>query len=248
MVMIHDKKLFKQKTLPKFFKNVKYTSFTKQMRRWGFICVSGGAPRHNVVSFSNPMFIRGEKEICKKISSVEQHHQEPLESRGVLSSSSSCSSKMMRGGDGQSVQRTNSPTLDSCWSRRANATTSNQNACDCSVPRAPPVAVEAPHTDRTSSATTSPLTRMPHPSRTSTSSALDQQQLLLRNSDDEPPSTEKKGFPLLLIFLKIFSLHSRCCHQLHCYQVLLSPDFHYIRIYSLPLHSSPLQLTPVIIM
>jgi len=67
---IHDKKAFKSKILPRYLNNIKFTSFTKQMRRWGFVAYQGAG--RNIMSFSHPMFIRGDRERCKRIRTVQQ--------------------------------------------------------------------------------------------------------------------------------------------------------------------------------
>ena len=52
---IHDKKAFKNKILPRYLNNIKFTSFTKQMRRWGFVaCISRSCrTKHDVVFTPN---------------------------------------------------------------------------------------------------------------------------------------------------------------------------------------------------
>jgi hypothetical protein len=70
---IHDKKAFKSKILPRYFNDIKFTSFTKQMRRWGFVAYQGA--RRNIMSFSHPMFIRGDRERCKRMR-ITQHQQQ----------------------------------------------------------------------------------------------------------------------------------------------------------------------------
>ncbi len=138
-VMIHDKKLFKRKILPKFFQNIKYTSWTKQMRRWGFICYAGGAPRHNAVSFSNPIFIRGDMEMCKRIRSVEPHHQQqqhqhhpaPPSPRvpSCLSASSSQTSPVSRRIQKRTTnENPSSPLVLVVRNSRATSTASNQQS------------------------------------------------------------------------------------------------------------------------
>ena len=73
---IHDKKAFKNKILPRYLNNIKFTSFTKQMRRWGFVAYQGAG--RNMMSFSHPMFIRGDRERCQRMRTavqVQQHQQ-----------------------------------------------------------------------------------------------------------------------------------------------------------------------------
>jgi hypothetical protein len=75
---IHDKKAFKNKILPRYLNNIKFTSFTKQMRRWAFVAYKGAG--RNMMSFSHPMFIRGDREGCKRMRTT-QHQQQQKSSR-----------------------------------------------------------------------------------------------------------------------------------------------------------------------
>ena len=76
---IHDKKAFKNKILPRYLNNIKFTSFTKQMRRWGFVAYQGAG--RNMMSFSHPMFIRGDRERCQRMRTVQLQQQQSSRAR-----------------------------------------------------------------------------------------------------------------------------------------------------------------------
>lgn len=69
--IIRDKKRFKEEILPRYFKNIKFPSFTKHMRRWGFK-VTGTSRIHNTASYWHPLFIRGDLNSCRKMGSVHR--------------------------------------------------------------------------------------------------------------------------------------------------------------------------------
>lgn len=61
---IHNKKILTNQVLPKHFKDVKFTSFTRKLRRWGFTLKRDG---YSQSSYSHPLFIRGDIQSCKKM-------------------------------------------------------------------------------------------------------------------------------------------------------------------------------------
>ena len=81
---IHDKKAFKNKILPRYLNNIKFTSFTKQMRRWGFVAYQGAG--RNMMSFSHPMFIRGDRERCQRMRTVHQQSSRARKDDRIISS------------------------------------------------------------------------------------------------------------------------------------------------------------------
>lgn len=62
--IIQDKTKFCSEILPNHFNNVKYPSFTRNMKRWGFVAMNtrqGSKP-----SFCHPLFVRDDIESCRK--------------------------------------------------------------------------------------------------------------------------------------------------------------------------------------
>jgi hypothetical protein len=55
--IIRDKRRLADEVLPKFFKESKYTSFTRRLNRWNFTIQTHG---HKEASYFHPMFIRGD--------------------------------------------------------------------------------------------------------------------------------------------------------------------------------------------
>lgn len=62
---IHNKKQFTKIVLPKYFNNIQFSSFTRQMRRWGFKAVQGF--QRNSASYSHPLFVRGDRQNCRRM-------------------------------------------------------------------------------------------------------------------------------------------------------------------------------------
>ena len=100
---IHDKKAFKNKILPRYLNNIKFTSFTKQMRRWGFVAYQGAG--RNTMSFAHPMFIRGDREGCKRMRTTQ--HQEQQQSSRARNGNRIISSRRGGGCAGGAMTTTN---------------------------------------------------------------------------------------------------------------------------------------------
>ncbi len=62
---IYDKKKFASTVLPNYFQGIRFSSFTRQMRRWGFKAIQGLA--RNSAMYSHPMFIRGDLFNCNRM-------------------------------------------------------------------------------------------------------------------------------------------------------------------------------------
>jgi len=58
---ILNKKRFSNEVLPKYFKESKYTSFTRRMNRWRFTIQTHG---HQKSSYFHPKFVRNDPELC----------------------------------------------------------------------------------------------------------------------------------------------------------------------------------------
>lgn len=67
---IHDKKKFAEIALQKYFNNIRFSSFTRQMRRWGFKALQGF--QRNTASYYHPMFNRGDLQSCKRMRPLGQ--------------------------------------------------------------------------------------------------------------------------------------------------------------------------------
>jgi len=66
---IQDKKRFESDVLPKYFKEAKYTSFTRRLNRWSFIIQRHG---HKKSSYFHPQFIRNDIELCNQMKALPQ--------------------------------------------------------------------------------------------------------------------------------------------------------------------------------
>lgn len=67
---INDKKKFAKIALPNYFNNIRFSSFTRQMRRWGFKAVQGF--QRNSASYSHHLFTRGGIQSCKRMRPLGQ--------------------------------------------------------------------------------------------------------------------------------------------------------------------------------
>ena len=67
--MIHDKKILEYQVLPKFFKEAKYTSFNRRLKRWNFVIQRHG---HKKSSYFHPNFIRDDLDNISQMSPAPQ--------------------------------------------------------------------------------------------------------------------------------------------------------------------------------
>jgi len=67
--LIKDKRRFASEVMPVYFKQSKYTSFTRRLNRWQFVIREHG---HKKASYFHPQFNRGDRESCMKMSPIPQ--------------------------------------------------------------------------------------------------------------------------------------------------------------------------------
>jgi len=70
--MVHDKARFVKEVLPRYFKQSKYTSFTRQLVTYGFQRIKRKGPDKR--SYYHSMCLRNEKELCSKITKVNSRN------------------------------------------------------------------------------------------------------------------------------------------------------------------------------
>ena len=73
---INEKTKFCSEILPKHFNNVKYQSFVRKMKRWGFVAMMN-TRRGSKPMFCHPLFIEGDTESCRKMRPVVQEEDIP---------------------------------------------------------------------------------------------------------------------------------------------------------------------------
>jgi len=69
--IIYKKKKFASDVLPKYFKNSKYTSFTRKLNRWGFTRVTRGP---ETGAYYHKYFQRGDTRLCMQMSCQSNKH------------------------------------------------------------------------------------------------------------------------------------------------------------------------------
>jgi Heat shock transcription factor len=78
--IIRDKKRLADLVLPKYFKESKYTSFTRRLNRWNFTIQTHG---HKEASYFHPMFIQGDPQRVLEMHPVPQSAKAKRESRYI---------------------------------------------------------------------------------------------------------------------------------------------------------------------
>jgi hypothetical protein len=78
--IIRDKRRLADEVLPKYFKESKYTSFTRRLNRWNFTIQTHG---HKEASYFHPMFIRGEPQRSLEMHPTPQSSNKARESRYI---------------------------------------------------------------------------------------------------------------------------------------------------------------------
>mmetsp|Transcript_6983 Transcript_6983/g.10175 ORF Transcript_6983/g.10175 Transcript_6983/m.10175 type:complete len:343 (-) Transcript_6983:357-1385(-) len=74
--VIYKKKKFAADLLPKFFKQAKFTSFTRKLNRWGFTRVTRGP---ETGAYYHKFFVRDEPRLCMQMSCQNiRHYQEQM--------------------------------------------------------------------------------------------------------------------------------------------------------------------------
>lgn len=79
--IILDKKKFESIVMPMYFKQSKYTSFTRRLNRWEFIIREHG---HKKASYYHPLFKRGDTESCLKMNPIPQKYKKRPASRNAV--------------------------------------------------------------------------------------------------------------------------------------------------------------------
>lgn len=70
--IIQNKKRFESEVLPKYFKEAKYTSFNRRLKRWNFIIQRHG---HKKAAYFHPEFIRDDtSKICEMVPSPQRQY------------------------------------------------------------------------------------------------------------------------------------------------------------------------------
>jgi len=72
---IFDKKRFANEVLPRYFKDVQFTSFTRKMRRWGFAMERVG---RNGGTYHHPLFLRGDIQSVMKMRPKNRDSELPV--------------------------------------------------------------------------------------------------------------------------------------------------------------------------
>jgi hypothetical protein len=72
---IHNKTKFCSEILPKHFNNIKYHSFVRTLKRWGFVAMT--TRRGSKPTFCHPSFIEGDTGSCRKMGPVIQEEDIP---------------------------------------------------------------------------------------------------------------------------------------------------------------------------
>ena len=78
--IIRDKRRLADEVLPKYFKESKYTSFTRRLNRWNFTIQTHG---HKEASYFHPMFIRGDPQRSLEMHPTPQSSNKARESRYI---------------------------------------------------------------------------------------------------------------------------------------------------------------------
>lgn len=78
--IIRDKRRLADEVLPKYFKESKYTSFTRRLNRWNFTIQTHG---HKEASYFHPMFIRGDPQRSLEMHPTPQASNKARESRYI---------------------------------------------------------------------------------------------------------------------------------------------------------------------
>ncbi|KAL3931851.1 MAG: hypothetical protein SGBAC_011120 [Bacillariaceae sp.] len=81
--LVHDHHRLVTEALPAYFNQTKYKSFQRQLNFYGFARILDG-PLEG--SYSHPMFLRGQEQMCRNISRKEHHQSEctPIETHMEL--------------------------------------------------------------------------------------------------------------------------------------------------------------------
>lgn len=78
--IIRDKRRLADEVLPKYFKESKYTSFTRRLNRWNFTIQTHG---HKEASYFHPMFIRGDPQRSLEMHPTPQSSNKARETRYI---------------------------------------------------------------------------------------------------------------------------------------------------------------------
>jgi len=70
--IVYDKKKFVDSILPRFFKESKFTSFTRKLNRWGFTRISRGV---ETGAYHHEFFRRDNPELCLKMKCQKKHEK-----------------------------------------------------------------------------------------------------------------------------------------------------------------------------
>jgi len=74
--IVYDKKKFVESILPRFFKESKFTSFTRKLNRWGFTRISRGV---ETGAYQHEYFRRDEPNLCLKMRCQKKHETKKID-------------------------------------------------------------------------------------------------------------------------------------------------------------------------
>lgn len=74
--IVYDKKKFVETILPRFFKESKFTSFTRKLNRWGFTRISRGV---ETGAYQHEYFRRDEPNLCLKMRCQKKHETKKID-------------------------------------------------------------------------------------------------------------------------------------------------------------------------